>query len=159
MHSRSQSVRSRLGLCVLSFAAAVVLAPFSAAQGLRSGDLIHFRFVGGAELSPDNHHVAYTVNFVRPAGAALAAALDHGSCHTKNLSHRWRKKTLRATRTGPQMENGWHFRGVSAKSMGCCWRVRTARTSQPSRPCTALTVPCRAKVRTSRGRLIANRLL
>ncbi|MGC2831179.1 MAG: hypothetical protein WB994_16210, partial [Candidatus Acidiferrum sp.] len=61
MHPRTHSAWQSAGLCLMSLAGLLVFAPLSKAQGLTSGDLTRFRFVGGAELSPDNHHVAYTV--------------------------------------------------------------------------------------------------
>src|ERR1019366_625740 len=39
----------------------MVLAPLCRAQGLVSSDLYKFRAVGTVSISPDNHHIAYTV--------------------------------------------------------------------------------------------------
>ena len=61
MHPRAQSAWHRAGLWALSVAVLVALAPISRAQGLTSSDLTRFRFVGDAVLSPDSHHIAYTV--------------------------------------------------------------------------------------------------
>ncbi|MGC2815206.1 MAG: hypothetical protein WA207_07340, partial [Candidatus Acidiferrum sp.] len=61
MHSRTKSGGFRAGLCISSLAALLALAPFSRAQGFASSDLSRFRFVGQPVLSPDNHHIAYTV--------------------------------------------------------------------------------------------------
>src|SRR5579859_5312095 len=61
MHPRTQSARLRTGIYVLSLGALLALAPFCRAQGLTTSDLTRFRFVGDAVLSPDSHHIAYTV--------------------------------------------------------------------------------------------------
>jgi dipeptidyl aminopeptidase/acylaminoacyl peptidase len=45
-------------LCLISL---LILAPFSGAEGLSSGDLSRLRSVGGVELSPDGHRIAYSV--------------------------------------------------------------------------------------------------
>lgn len=47
--------------CLYILAALCFIAPFGRAQGFASADLTRFRFVAGPVLSPDNHHVAYTV--------------------------------------------------------------------------------------------------
>ena len=47
--------------CFCALAALCFIAPLTRAQGFGSADLARFRFVGGAVLSPDNHHLAYTV--------------------------------------------------------------------------------------------------
>ena len=61
MHSRKHFVgfRAASGLCML--AAMVGFAPQTGAQGFASADLSRFRLVGGAVLSPDSQHIAYTV--------------------------------------------------------------------------------------------------
>jgi hypothetical protein len=61
MHPRRQPAWLRAGFYLLSFLALLAVAPFSKAQGLTSGDLSRFRFVGDAVLSPDGHRIAYTV--------------------------------------------------------------------------------------------------
>jgi dipeptidyl aminopeptidase/acylaminoacyl peptidase len=45
----------------LGLAAIFALVPPSKAQGFTSSDLTRFRFVSDAVLSPDSHHIAYTV--------------------------------------------------------------------------------------------------
>jgi dipeptidyl aminopeptidase/acylaminoacyl peptidase len=49
---------SALAISLLSFLA---IAPFGTAQGLSSSDLSRLRSAGGVALSPDGHHLAYTV--------------------------------------------------------------------------------------------------
>ena len=44
-----------------AFMVGMVIAPPCRAQGLVSSDLYKFRAVGTVEISPDNHHIAYTV--------------------------------------------------------------------------------------------------
>jgi Tol biopolymer transport system component len=61
MHARTHSAGPRAGFCLLSLTALLALAPFGGAQGLTSSDLTRFRFVGDTVLSPDSHHIAYTV--------------------------------------------------------------------------------------------------
>jgi dipeptidyl aminopeptidase/acylaminoacyl peptidase len=45
----------------LGLLALLAIAPFGTAQGLTSNDLSRLRSVGGVALSPDGHHLAYTV--------------------------------------------------------------------------------------------------
>ena len=71
MYPRIQSTWLRVGCCLLSLAALLVLAPASGAQGLASSDLSRFRFVGDAVLSPDGHRIAYPViSYDRPGRPA-----------------------------------------------------------------------------------------
>lgn len=53
---RLRPIAILLGLILL-----LASAPLGGAQGFASGDLVRFRFVGEPAMSPDNHHVAYTV--------------------------------------------------------------------------------------------------
>ena len=61
MHSATQCAWLRTGFFLLTVAVAPALAPLGRTQGLASSDLSRFRFVGDAVLSPDSHHLAYTV--------------------------------------------------------------------------------------------------
>lgn len=61
MHPQTPCACIRASFCLMILAALLTIAPYSGAQGLTSSDLTRFRFVGGLELSPDSHRVAYTV--------------------------------------------------------------------------------------------------
>jgi len=58
MRSQSRPILTRIFWCLLSLLAIVRTCP---AQGLRSGDISGLRSVGGVEISPDGHRVAYTI--------------------------------------------------------------------------------------------------
>src|SRR5574340_23503 len=61
MCRQSQLHFLRASALALGLFALLTIAPFCAAQGLVSGDLSRLRSVGGVALSPDGHHLAYTV--------------------------------------------------------------------------------------------------
>ena len=61
MHRRFQSVLTRASAIVGGSLLLLATAPFSRAQGFVSNDLSKLRSVGTVALSPDEHHVAYTV--------------------------------------------------------------------------------------------------
>jgi dipeptidyl aminopeptidase/acylaminoacyl peptidase len=61
MRLQKQSVLLRVSFCSLCVLGSLVSAPFSDGQGLSSSDLSRLRSVGGVELSPDGHRIAYSV--------------------------------------------------------------------------------------------------
>src|SRR5690242_2371735 len=61
MHRRFQTALARASAIVGGSLLLLATAPFSRAQGFVSSDLSKLRSVGTVALSPDGHHVAYTV--------------------------------------------------------------------------------------------------
>src|SRR5215467_4007100 len=61
MKQRFQLVPARTRALIASLLVVLVTAPFAGAQGLTSSDLSRLRSVGGLALSPDGHHLAYSV--------------------------------------------------------------------------------------------------
>ena len=61
MHSKTRSVLIRIAFFFVCLVAIFLLPCSVRAQGFASSDLLRFRFVGEAVLSPDGHRIAYTV--------------------------------------------------------------------------------------------------